>query len=174
MIRLNRGLTVFRPAMTIALKPETRGFKQTDFSDLQDHYDRSVRQIHVMAEFAEKGRTAIAEALRLSIDYFTLGEDEFIRRWLPERRLELMRETTPESWHKIVESLDNTTQRKLVTDDREATNMLVLAGPGSGKPECSYIASPIWYAPAAKTPEPSWRWHTTGTPQPKYVAGSPT
>ncbi|MDE0606101.1 MAG: RecQ family ATP-dependent DNA helicase [Acidimicrobiaceae bacterium] len=133
VVRLNRGLTVFRPAMTIALRPETRGFRQTDFKDLQDHYERSVRQIHVMAEFAEKGRRAIAEALRLSIDYFNLGEDEFMRRWLPERRFELKRETTPESWHKIVESLDNPTQRTLVADDREAVNVLVLAGPGSGK-----------------------------------------
>ena len=133
VIRLNRGLTVFRTAMTIALAPETRGFKQQDFKDLQLHYDRTVRQIHVMAEFAEKGRTAIAEALRLSVEYFELGEKDFIRRWLPERRHELSRETTPRSWEKIVESLNNPTQRELVTDNRETDNILVLAGPGSGK-----------------------------------------
>ena len=133
VIRLNRGLTVFRPAMTIALAPETRGFKQQDFKDLQLHYDRTVRQIHVMAEFAEKGRTAIAEALRLSVEYFELGEKDFIRRWLPERRHELSRETTPKSWDMIVENLNNPTQRQLVTDNRETDNTLVLAGPGSGK-----------------------------------------
>ncbi len=133
VIRLNRGLTVFRPAMTITLTPEKRGFKKTDFKDLQHHYDRTVRQIHVMAEFAEKGRTAIAEAIRLSVDYFEFGEEDFIRRWLPERRHELDRETTPTSWDKIVENLNNTTQRQLVTDDRETDNTLVLAGPGSGK-----------------------------------------
>ncbi len=133
VIRLNRGLTVFRPAMTITLTPGKQGFKQQDFKDLQHHYDRTVRQIHVMAEFAEKGRTAIAEAVRLSVDYFELGEDDFIRRWLPERRHELSRETTPESWDRIVESLNNPTQRRLVTDDRETDNTLVLAGPGSGK-----------------------------------------
>ena len=133
VIRLNRGLTVFRPAMTIALAPETRGFKRQDFKDLQLHYDRTVRQIHVMAEFAEKGQTAIAEALRLSVEYFELGEKDFIRRWLPERRHELSRETTPKSWETIVESLNNPTQRQLVTDNRETDNTLVLAGPGSGK-----------------------------------------
>ena len=133
VIRLNRGLTVFRTAMTIALVPETRGFKQQDFKDLQLHYDRTVRQIHVMAEFAEKGRTAIAEALRLSVEYFELGEKDFIRRWLPKRRHELSRETTPKSWDNIVESLNNPTQRQLVTDNRETDNILVLAGPGSGK-----------------------------------------
>ncbi len=133
VIRLNRGLTVFRPAMTISLAPDKRGFSKQDFKDLQHHYDRTVRQIHVMAEFAELGRTAIAEAVQLSIDYFKLGEDDFIRRWLPERRHELDRETTPKSWAQIVESLNNPTQRQLVTDDRETDNTLVLAGPGSGK-----------------------------------------
>ena len=133
VIRLNRGLTVFRSAMTITLTPERRGFKQRDFQDLQRHYDRTVQQIHVMAEFAEKGRTAIAEAIRLSIEYFELGEKDFIRRWLPERRHELNRETTPKSWDMIVESLNNPTQRQLVTDNREPDNTLVLAGPGSGK-----------------------------------------
>ena len=133
VIRLNRGLTVFRSAMTITLTPERRGFKQRDFQDLQHHYDRTVQQIHVMAEFAEKGRTAIAEAIRLSIEYFELGEKDFIRRWLPERRHELNRETTRKSWDMIVESLNNPTQRQLVTDNREPDNILVLAGPGSGK-----------------------------------------
>ena len=37
------------------------------------------------------------------------------------------------SWDKIVESLNNPTQRQLVTDNRETDNILVLAGPGSGK-----------------------------------------
>ena len=37
-IRLNKGLTVFRPAMTISLEEETRGFRQSDFEELQHHY----------------------------------------------------------------------------------------------------------------------------------------
>ena len=128
VIRLNRGLTVFRPAMTIALESETRGFRQSDFEELQHHYDRSVQQIHVMAEYAELGRDRLADALRLALDYFALGDDEFVRRWLPHRRSEMSRETTPESWQAIVESLNNPRQRALVADDREATNVLVLAG----------------------------------------------
>ena len=69
----------------------------------------------------------------LSIDYFVLGETEFLRRWLPDRERELSRQMTPESWRNIVEDLRNPSQRRLVADDRENTNMLVLAGPGSGK-----------------------------------------
>ena len=133
VIRLNRGLTVFRPAMTIQLRPERRGFTQSDFQSLQLHYDEAVRQIHVMAEFAQQGLTSMADALRLSLDYFALGEEQFLRRWLPDHDREMSRQTTPESWRAIVENLRNPVQRNLVADDRENTNVLVLAGPGSGK-----------------------------------------
>ena len=133
VIRLNRGLTVFRPAMTIRLSPERRGFLQSDFQSLQVHYEESVRQIHVMAEYAQRGLGTMADALRLSVDYFVLGGAEFLRRWLPDRDQDLSRQTLPESWHNIVESLRNRSQRDLVADDRKTTNMLVLAGPGSGK-----------------------------------------
>lgn len=132
VVRLNRGLTVFRPAMTISLERASRGFRQTDYQELDEHYGRTVRQIHVMAEFAEQGLTKIADALRLSLDYFELGEDEFVRRWLPRRRGEIDRPTTTASWKAIVGDLSRE-QRAIVADNRETTNVLVLAGPGSGK-----------------------------------------
>ena len=134
VIRLNKGLAVFRPAMTIRLEHrERRGFSRADFEPLTLHYKAQVLQIHVMVEFAERGLAAMSEALRLAMDYFTLKEDEFLARWLPGRDKEIGRETTPESWHAIVESLKNPVQQHIVADNREQTNVLVLAGPGSGK-----------------------------------------
>ena len=132
VIQLNRGLTVFRSAMTIRLTPERRSFTQPDFASLKLHYDEQVLQIHVMAEYVRRGLQAIAEAFRLAMDYFSLRREEFLSRWLPNRE-ELSRQTTPESWQRIVESLNNPEQRRIVADDREQTNVLVLAGPGSGK-----------------------------------------
>ena len=133
VIRLNKGLAVFRPAMTIHLKPESRGFAQADFGALKLHYDEQVLQIHVMAEYARQGLASMADALRLAMDYFALSEEEFLHRWLPNRETETSRQTTPESWRAVVESLNNPIQRRIVADDREQTNVLVLAGPGSGK-----------------------------------------
>ena len=133
VIRLNKGLAVFRPAMTIKLKQERRGFSEPDFRPLKLHYDEQVLQIHVMAEYAEQGLESMADALRLAMDYFTLEQEEFLDRWLPDRQRELSLQTTPESWRAIVESLNNPVQRRIVADDREQTNVLVLAGPGSGK-----------------------------------------
>ena len=135
VIRLQKGLAVFRPAMTIRLSDEKprRGFAAADFQPLKLHYEGQVRQIHVMVEFARQGLDGMADALQLAMDYFSLKEEEFLDRWLPDRGREIGRETTPESWRAIVESLENPVQQRIVADDREQTNVLVLAGPGSGK-----------------------------------------
>ena len=134
VIRLNKGLAVFRPAMTIRLeRRDRRGFSSADFQPLALHYKGQVLQIHVMVEFAKRGLAAMSEALRLAMDYFTLKEEAFLLRWLPGRDREIGRQTTPESWRAIVENLNNPIQQRIVADERERTNVLVLAGPGSGK-----------------------------------------
>ena len=148
VIQLGKGLTVFRSAMTIRLarhdsqnEPQLGGaprlppprFTDDDFKPLGLHYREQVLQIHVMAEFATRGLKAIAEALRLAMDYFTLEHQEFLDRWLPDKREEVTRQTMPETWRTIVDELNNPLQRSIVTDNRERTNVLVLAGPGSGK-----------------------------------------
>ena len=135
IIRLNKGLAVFRPAMTIRLhrREEKRGFAKADFKPLDLHYKEKVLQIHVMAEFARLGLDAIADAWHLAMDYFNLKESDFLEKWLPGRDKEIGRETTPDSWRAIVESLRNPDQQRIVADEREETSVLVLAGPGSGK-----------------------------------------
>ena len=133
VVRLNKGLAVFRPAMSIHLSEDRRGFVNADFEPLKLHYEDQVLQVHVMAEFAERGLEAMADALRLAMDYFSLSQEDFLRRWLPDRDRDLSRQTTPGSWRRIVESLKNPVQQRIVADDRERTNVLVLAGPGSGK-----------------------------------------
>ena len=133
VVRLNKGLSVFRPAMSIQLGEGGRRFAQADFMPLSLHYKDQVLQVHVMAEFAQRGLGTMAEALRLAMDYFSLGREDFLRRWLPNKDKDLSRQTTPESWRSIVESLKNPIQQRIVADDREGANVLVLAGPGSGK-----------------------------------------
>ena len=85
VIQLNRGLAVFRQAMTIRLQQDRRGFSRADFASLKLHYDEQILQIHVMAEFAQRGLGSMADALRLAMDYFVLRRNDFLRRWLPDR-----------------------------------------------------------------------------------------
>ena len=133
IIKLNKGLAIFRPAMTIKLSEDNRQFVGSDFRPLKEHYSEQTIQIHVMAEYAERALKAMAEAIQLAIDYFRLEQTDFIKRWLADRLKDIGRQTTPQSYRSIVENLNNPIQQKIVVDDREQTNVLVLAGPGSGK-----------------------------------------
>jgi ATP-dependent DNA helicase RecQ len=130
---LGRGLTVFRPAITVHLNPKGGPFTVQHFAPLEEHYGETTIQTHVMAAYAEKGLKAMDQAQRLAEDYFVLDRDAFLRRWLPGRGMEIRRQTTGTSWRSIVDALDNPVQAEIVRDDREQTSVLVLAGPGSGK-----------------------------------------
>mgnify|MGYP003687859793 FL=1 len=130
---LGKGLSVFRAAMTIHLAPGSDNFTQQNFLPLEDHYSEQTIQTHVMAAYAQKGLASIDQAVRLSEDYFVLDQNDFLDRWLPGERTAIRRQTTPASWQSIVADLNNSVQQKIVSDDREQTNVLVLAGPGSGK-----------------------------------------
>ena len=133
VVTLNRGLTVFRPAMTLKVARDGRTFTVADFKPLQEHYAEQTAQIHVVAEYARLGVDDIHLALRLAVDYFRLANDEFVDKWFKGKAAALRRDTLPEHYEQIVKQLGNRTQEQIVADERERTNVLVLAGPGSGK-----------------------------------------
>ncbi|MEP1574689.1 RecQ family ATP-dependent DNA helicase [Roseibium album] len=133
VITLGKGLSVFRPAITIHLNKNGGNFTVQDFTPLEEHYTEQTIQTHVMAAYAEKGLERMDEARRLADDYFELEQDKFMKRWMPGRGVEFRRQATTQAWSAIVDALGNSTQEKIVRDDREQTNVLVLAGPGSGK-----------------------------------------
>ena len=64
---LQKGLTVFRQAMTLRLLPQARGkrYSKAQHQPLAQHYGERIFQIHVMAEFALLARTrAVLEPIR--------------------------------------------------------------------------------------------------------------
>ena len=50
---LGRGLTVFRPAITVHLNPKGGPFTVQHFAPLEEHYSETTIQTHVMAAYAE-------------------------------------------------------------------------------------------------------------------------
>ncbi len=145
VIILQQGLAVFRQAMTIRILPEARErrFTQGDFSQLDQHYQERTFQVHVMHEYARLGLEKVQRALAFVGSYFTLGKDEFLQRYFAGKREVLKRATGAESYRRIVESLNNPVQIAIVAAKAEE-NMLVLAGPGSGKTRvvahrCAYL-----------------------------------
>lgn len=117
----------------VRLRRNWEGIERTDFKPLQAHYAEQTAQIHVVAEYARLGVDDIHLALRLAVDYFRLANNEFVDKWFKGKEASLRRDTLPEHYEQIVKELGNRTQEQIVTDDRERTNVLVLAGPSLGK-----------------------------------------
>lgn len=145
IILLQKGLAVFRQAMTVRMKPDgrSRRFTKNSYKPLEEHYVERVFQIHVMNEYARTWGVKFREALKMMDDYFNLDKVEFVQKYFPDREDILNRATGTESYQKIVESLHNTAQSAIVSAPSDQ-NMLVLAGPGSGKTKvvvhrCAYL-----------------------------------
>ena len=145
IVHLQHGLAVFRQAMTIRVCPEAKGRRYTrgDFAPLSHHYQERNFQVHVMARYGALGIEKIRAALALVKDYFALGRKSFVSRHFAGEEEMLERATGQESFRRIVESLGNPAQTALVAAPPER-NLLVLAGPGSGKTRvvvhrCAYL-----------------------------------
>ncbi|MFO7749271.1 MAG: ATP-dependent helicase, partial [Desulfobacteraceae bacterium] len=134
VITLQNGLGVFRQAMTITMAPQSakRRYTKGDYQPLSHHYDQKNVQVHVMERFARLGLEKIKTALHFVSDYFSSSHDRFIRRHFPGEEEIIQTAMTAEAYKKIVQSLGNSIQESIVAADT-AENLLVLAGPGSGK-----------------------------------------
>lgn len=144
VITLRSGLAVFRSAMTIQIQPRTESrYTKHDYAPLQLHYHERCFQVHVMSEYARRGLRYIDEARALVLAYFAMGRDKFIERYFPGQEEMLARATTAESYQHIVEDLGDPAQQQIVSAPVDR-NMLILAGPGSGKTRavvhrCAYL-----------------------------------
>ena len=131
MVTLGKGLSVSRSTMTLHINPKGGGFTTRHFAPLEDHYSEQTVQTHVMAAYASKGIDDIDQAQRLAHDCFAMEQSALMQAWMPGKISEFRRQATPRSHAEIVDNPGNSTQEQIVRDDREQTNVLVRAGPGS-------------------------------------------
>ena len=137
VIELQQGKALITSAMTLYLKNHKKGrrarvFTQGDFEPLANYYTEKVLQIHIVGEYAKKGLEAVSTHLHFIKEYFLLESDRFAKRYFAGRTKQLQLATGIESYKQIFERLENPLQQAVVGAE-EDKNMLVLAGPGSGK-----------------------------------------
>jgi ATP-dependent DNA helicase RecQ len=145
IITLQKGLAVFRQAMTIQVLPEAKGrrYGKGDYEPLSQHYNECIFQVHVMNEYARQGLVKIGHALAFVVAYFTQDKSNFVKHYFKGRQGILEYATSQQSFQRIVSDLGNPQQQALVAS-HENDNLLILAGPGSGKTRvvvhrCAYL-----------------------------------
>lgn len=148
IIELKNGKALISQAMSMRVLEKRKGkqsrrFTKGDYAALMVHYSEKVFQIHVMGEYARMGIERLGAHLRLISAYFEMGKAAFASRFLRENRDVYERATGLDSFRKIVDDLRNPVQQAIVAEPA-GSNMLVLAGPGSGKTRvvahrCAYL-----------------------------------
>lgn len=132
-IKLEGGLFVLYNPMTIVRveKNPLKQYTQKDYAVLERHYEKKTEQIHIIGEYARKQLTNHVEALNFVNDYFTLSYEHFIQKYFRGEKGRLKRPVTQEKFAQIFGSLSE--EQLQVVKDNKSTNILVGAGPGSGK-----------------------------------------
>ena len=146
IIKLEKGLAVFRQAMRIRILGEAKGrrYLSRDYHPLEEHYSERVFQIHAMGRYVEEAtRNARNAGGRFVQDYFAMDSVSFRKGYFEDDAEVLQRATSGEFYESIVEDLGNPVQQAIVTAPTNC-NALVLAGPGSGKTRvvvhrCAYL-----------------------------------
>ena len=132
VIQLQGGLSLFRSAMTLRFPNARTGpYKNADYEPLSDHYAQRTFQVHAIGRYVADHR-GDDDPTRFVSNYFRMTTDQFRQEYFPGDRGSVKRPVSADRHHKIVTALDNPTQERIVTAPRDH-NMLVLAGPGSGK-----------------------------------------
>ncbi|MEM9548686.1 MAG: RecQ family ATP-dependent DNA helicase [Bacteroidota bacterium] len=131
-IQLEGGFMVYYNRLNLEhIDRSKRLFTKADFEKIGTHYDHKTQQIHIVGEYAKRRLQNYQSALTFVNDYFSLEYDAFLKKYFPRRKEEIQTPLTPNRFKEIVGTLD-TDQTKIVKDGK-SKNILVLAGPGSGK-----------------------------------------
>ncbi|WP_162055887.1 RecQ family ATP-dependent DNA helicase [Pontibacter pamirensis] len=132
-IKLEGGLFVLYNPMTIIrlIDDNRKQYTLEDYGKLQRHYDKKVEQIHIMGEYAKKQLRNHVEAISFVDDYFRLGYEAFVQRHFRNEKGKLKQPITDKKYREIFAALSP--DQMQVIKDNKSPNILVGAGPGSGK-----------------------------------------
>lgn len=131
-ITLEGGFMVSYNKLNISeVDKNKRVFTTDNYSKMKEFYLHRTEQIHIVGEYAKKCVQNYESALAYVNDYFTLDYEEFLALYFPRKKREIQRSITPKRFIEIIDDLD--TDQTKVIEDNKSDNILVYAGPGSGK-----------------------------------------
>lgn len=131
LIQLEGGFLVYYQKLNIERKNSpNRRYSIPDHEKLQLHYDHKVQQIHIVGEYARLSIKDPVAAITFEKDYFEMEHDAFVKKYFKGRKRAIDRPVTEEQYEELFGDLDKA--QKAIVEDR-SKNILVAAGPGSGK-----------------------------------------
>ena len=131
-IKLEGGFMVSYNRLNVEEIDTTKQIFTTEhFQKMGDHYMHKTEQIHIVGEYAKRRLQNYESAMSYVNDYFSQPYEEFLAKYFPKRKQEIRTPLTPQRLKEITGNLD-TDQLKIISDGK-SDNILVLAGPGSGK-----------------------------------------
>ncbi len=133
-IKIEGGFLVVYNKLTIDRleKNNQIQYKKEDYQQLDQFYQNKIQQIHIVGEYANKMLKDYEEALKFVEDYFQLNYSSFLKKYFPgSRKNEIKQNITPKKFKQLFGALS---PRQLqIIRDNDTQNILVAAGPGSGK-----------------------------------------
>jgi ATP-dependent DNA helicase RecQ len=134
-IKLEGGFMVFHKRYNIE-RINTDNYSQynkEDYAKLSGFYKHKTQQIHIVGEYAKRCITDYRNAMKFISDYFSLEYTEFLAAYFPRsKQRELRRPMTAKRFGELFGGLD---VNQLNVVKAESDQILVAAGPGSGKTE---------------------------------------
>ena len=133
-LRLEGGFLVTYSALCLdRMVADNRArYKQEDYRALEQHYEQKMEMIHIVGEYARRMLDSYASAMRFVEDYFTLEATVFRRKYFSGAKGEEIKRTlSPGMFKRIFGELS--LAQLAIIQNRAASNVVVAAGPGSGK-----------------------------------------
>ncbi|MBF0501702.1 MAG: RecQ family ATP-dependent DNA helicase [Candidatus Riflebacteria bacterium] len=141
-IDLKSSLSVFRTAMTLKIKDKAGPPRKEECTDLESYFLGKNAQIHVMERYVQLAKSGDDKAARRYIqDYFTLSRAEFEELYFRRKKKQLELPVDTATWERILGKPQAEADRRFqlspvqqqIISEGITKNLLVLAGPGSGK-----------------------------------------
>lgn len=132
-IALEDGLIIYFTKLRLKMleKNSRKQFTKDDYAQMKEHYLKKSEQIHIMAEYAKQMCRSEKKGQTIAQDYFELEYEEFLKKHFSKRKAELQRSVTPRKFKELFGALSS--EQLTIINDTDNPNILVAAGPGSGK-----------------------------------------
>ena len=133
-LKIEGGFLVVYNRLTIERTEQDnkKRYTKDDYQKLHQFYESKVQQIHIVGEYAKKMIEDYKSALQFVEDYFQLNYSSFLNKYFKgSRQNEIKRNITPAKFRQLFGELSPT--QLSIINDNENKNIVVAAGPGSGK-----------------------------------------